>query len=133
MDNLLTVLRGPYDGEFCVDRPTIERIEFLPASFAGDGEERSPFPSVILDSAVASVNSGKAAVAVAEDRFIRVEKSLGIDDGCHAGIGIVPSVFPGKYASVGNDAFRVCLVCPKMYQVASVAEPLIEYARGKSL
>src|ERR1700678_4669621 len=100
----------------------------LPSSFAGDREQRSSFTAIILDGAVASVNSGKASITVAEDCFIGIEKSLRIDDGRDAGIGIVPSVFPGEDTAVGNDTFRIRFIGPKMNQIAAVAEPLIEDA-----
>src|ERR1017187_2148705 len=103
----------------------------LPSPFACDHKQRSSLTSIILNSAVASINSGKTPIAVAEDRFVGIEKSLWIDDSRDAGIGIVPSIFPGEDAPVGNDAFRICLISPKMHHVAAVAEPLVEDARGK--
>src|ERR1700735_1429538 len=131
MHDLLTVLCGSHDGELSVYRPGVERIKFLPASFAGNRKQGSTLTSIVLDGAVASVNSGKAPIAVAEDRLVGVEKSLWIDDGRDAGIGIVPSIFPGEDAPVGNDTFRIRLIRPKMHHVAAVAEPLIEDAGGK--
>src|ERR1700678_3937040 len=131
MHDLLTVLRGSHDRELSVYRPGVERIKFLPASFAGNRKQGSTLTSIVLDGAVASVNSGKAPIAVAEDRLVGVEKSFWIDDGRDAGIGIVPSIFPGEDAPVGNDTFRIRLIRPKMHHVAAVAEPLIEDAGGK--
>jgi len=64
-----------------------------------------------------------------KDCLICIEKTLRIRDSSHTSIRVLTPIFPGEDPAISNDAFRICRVRPEMYQVRSVAHPLIKDSR----
>ena len=82
-------------------------FRFLPSTFAGDHEQGGAFAAVILNGAVASLNPGKAPIAVSKRGLVGVEKTLWICDCSDAGIRIFAFISPDKDTAGSNNAFRI--------------------------
>ncbi len=126
-------LDGPCSGVLAIYRTGLPGIPLLPPSFLGGDEKGCALATVVFDRSVPAHNAREAPVAVPEGRLVGVEEPFGIGHSRHTGIWIFPVIVPDEDATVRDHARGMGLVCPKMYQVAAVAEPLVEYPGGKLL
>src|SRR5436305_12009476 len=93
-NDLPSVIRGAYDGNSGIFWAVTDGINLVTPALARNHKQRGTLAAIVLDRAIATLDSGEASVTIAEGCLVCVEKALGINDCGYTRVGVFPAILP---------------------------------------